>query len=286
MGKFLKAAVAAIAVAFASTAAQAEIGIATGGEGGTYERLGMLIKQSITAQAAKKFPDLEVEVLNSSGSVENIELLNSGDATVAVIQADVLNVMKPNSRYRAKKAHRETVFWIYNKDHGIRDLSDLEGKKDYALVLVEGSGAQVTMQSFVAEDGGYKVNYDTAIWALDLYEAVDIVASGQWEGRKVAGALYVGGKIPNEIGADFSNRVGVGEATDGDFDGAKDINGEKLYQTCEISDGILSGLKTDTFFKSETVCVNAMVIYTTGGTDREMERLISKGVNKTLRNVH
>lgn len=49
--------------------------VATGGEGGGYERLGYQIVQSVEKQAAKKNVRMDFEVLNTTGSVENLVFL-------------------------------------------------------------------------------------------------------------------------------------------------------------------------------------------------------------------
>ena len=158
--------------------------ITTGGEGGSYERLGHLISSSIQNQSSKKSLNISTAIENSNGSIENIEKINDGTAQIAIVQADALNVLKPKVPIKSKSAHTETVFWIFNTKNGFESLEDIEGEKDILMVLVDGSGAQVTMQSFVNEDGGYKVNLDNAVLADDLYEAAEIVAEGRINGKK------------------------------------------------------------------------------------------------------
>lgn len=285
MKNFFKALALTSAIA-ATTAHATDIAITTGGEGGMYERIGYAISQQIKAQAQRKKTSFDVEVINSNGSIDNIELMNEGDANIAIVQADALNVNEPRISYKAKTAHTETVFWIYNKKNGFKDLGDIEGSKKALMVIVDGSGAMTTIQSFVNEDGGYKANLDNAILADDLYDAVDIVSEGKYNGSKVAGVLYVGGKIPSEIVSDFGNKVAIGEATDSDFNDAKDVNGDKLYTNCEVSDRQMNGMKDDKWGSPDTVCMKAMVVYSTQGYDNPKElKIIKKAVNKAVRGL-
>ncbi len=282
--KFLSKVSLALALCTPFAVSANDLVISTGTEGGGYEALGHSIVKQVKKQASKRKVDFDFEVINSTGSIENIENLNSGDAQVAIVQADALNVMKPSVPFKAKSAHTETVWWIYNVQNGFKDLEDIEGSKSVALVLIEGSGAVITMQSFANEDSGYKTNYDSAIYADDVYDAFDLVAEGKANGRKVAGLLYVGSQIPAEAAADFKGKVLVGEATDGDFDDAKDVNGDRLYQKCEVNKGKARGL-VDSWGDPDTVCVKAMVAYSLDFEDSKAEKVVKKGITKALRGV-
>jgi len=275
----LLAAVAAISF----TTVADDFVIATGGEGGGYERAGKMIASEIMKQAEKKDVDFDYELVNTAGSVENIEMFNDGEAQLIIAQADALNVHQLSGG-KAKGLYTEAVTWIYNVKNKYKDLEDIEKKKDVLMVLVDGSGGMVTMQSFVQEDSGYKVNYDNAILADDNYEAADIVCEGRFNGKKVAGMLIVGNSIPNDIKADFKGCLGVGEATDGDFDEAKDINKEDLYTKCEINKSAIGGLDSP-MGDIDTVCVKAMAVYSTDLEERKLPKLISKSINKAKRKL-
>lgn len=260
-----------------------DFNIATGSEGGGYEQQGRIALLQINKQFNKIGYKADFEVLNTNGTGENIELLNSEEAQLAIVQADGLNVNAPSVPYIAKKSKRETVFWVYNKEHGYDDLSDVEGE-DVLIALVDGSGADYTMQSFVREDSGYKKLYDTAVLTDDTYDAFDLVAEGKAKGKKLVGMLYVGTKIPAEFIGDFKGKILVGSATDSDFNDAEDVNGDPLYEDCEVNKGMLSGL-TDAWGSLDTVCVYSMIVYSTDVDDRKVAKAIKKGVNKAIRGM-
>lgn len=267
---------------FSASVMSNDLVIATGGEGGGYESLGKTLKQYIQKQAARKQVDFDFEVINSNGSVENIELLNDGDAQIAIVQADALNVNKPSVPVRTKSAYKETVFWIYNKKNGVEDLEDIEGSDKKLVVLVDGSGATITMKSFVQEDKGYSKNLENAVYADDNYDAADIVSEGRYNGKQVAGMLYVGKSIPVEIAKDFKG-LAIGELTDSDFNDAKDIAGEPLYTNCDVETVKINGMATSTIFDPSTICVNAMVVYADTFETRAETKAVKKGINKALR---
>lgn len=276
---------AAALVGFSLTAVADDFAIATGSEGGGYERLGHKLVGSINKQARKKDIRFDFEVLNTNGSIENIDLFNSGEAQAAIVQADALNIKKPTASFKAKTAHQEKVWWLYNLKNKYEDLDEIEGKKDLRMVLIDDSGAVVTMQSFVAEDEDYEINYSTALYADDFYDAADMVCEGKSDSKKIAGMLYVGKSIPAEIAQDFKGCVGIGEATDSDFNDAKDVNNEPLYTNCKIERNQLQGMKGGSWGGQNTVCVNAMVIYSNSFEEKEVNRVVKKGVNKALRGL-
>jgi len=276
-----KLTVIALTFVLSMSAAQADdFIITTGSQGGGYERLGHMFMAQIKQQKV----DLDLEVVNSNGSVENIECINTGECQAAIVQLDALNINPPKGMFKTKYAHTEKVLWLYNKGLGFSDLSDIEGKKDVFIVIVDGSGAQVTLNSFVQEDAGYKVNADSAIYADDFYEAVSIVADGRSGSKKVAGTLYVGASIPAEIANDFKDKVLVGEATDSDFNDAEDINGEPLYTNCEIEKQVLRGMNTSTWSNPSTVCVKAAIVYK-ADYDKKTMKALNKAATKATRGL-
>lgn len=260
--------------------------IATGSEGGGYEALGHRIVEQIKKGAdRKKGVDFDLEVLNTNGSLENIELYDDGEVQASIVQADALQVSPPNRPYKSRSAHQEVIYWFANKKNGYTDLEDIEGKKDVLMVIVEGSGASVTMANFVQEDKGYQNNLDKAILADDLYDAMDIVSEGTYEGKKVAGVLHVTrvGKLSSELREDFGRKIVIGEMTDSDFNDAKDENGADLYTKCEVTKRAAAGFQTATVFKPDTLCMTAKVIYTQDFEDKKARKVIKKAITKATR---
>lgn len=247
--------------------------IGTGTEGGKYWEQGQQVSYLL------KRKSINSEVLPSNGSVQNVEDLNDGDVDMIVVQADTLNVHPINVSYTSRPVHKEYVLWLYNKKNGYKDIEDIEGSEDKLIVLVEDSGAVTTLQSFVKEDGGYKTNLQKAIYAETFYDAAEIVADGKYEGKTVAGMLYVGGKVPkgDEGVTDFSNAIAVGEATDGDFNDAEDVNGDSLYTNCSVDKQHMGGLESGTLFSPDTVCLRAMIVSSKEHTQfKQMRRAVNK----------
>jgi len=270
-----------LATSLVGTALADDFIITTGGEGGGYERLGHMFASHIKKQ---KRHDLEPEVVNSTGSLENIECINLGDCHAAIVQMDALNLSPPKIPVKTKPAHTEYVYWLYNKEYNYTDIEDIEGKEDLYITVGDGSGSRVTLDSFAQEDSGYKVNVDNAIYVDDLYEAVSAVADGRYNNKKVVGTVYVGSTIPAEIAEDFKSKVWVGEATDGDFNDAKDLNGEPLYFNCEVNKGNLRGMNTSTWSNPDTVCVKASIIFI-NDLEKDDLKAVKKAATKAVRGL-
>lgn len=109
--------------------------IATGSKSGVYYPIGEAIKGIF----AKKFPGVEIEILETAGSVENIQLLCDKKADMALIQNDIgYYAVNGEAMYADNKIKclsgianlfAEVVQIIIRQDRDIRSLEDLSGKK-------------------------------------------------------------------------------------------------------------------------------------------------------------
>lgn len=274
MKKTILAATIAMGAAFSPIASA--LNICTGNEGGGYERLGKAIAGNLKTKAS---------IINTNGSLENIELFDSKECDIAIVQNDALAVTPPSRPFKSKSAHEEVVYWFYNKKNGFEDLEDVEGKeKDYRIVIIQDSGSDVTMQNFVKEDSGYAGLYNTAILAEDAYDAADIASEGVYQtgdGKqvKVAGFIYVTrpGAFSNDIVTDFKGKLAIGELTDGDFNDAEAF-GERLYRSCDLSSDYTKGMPKASWGSQSTICMDAKVIYAKDLKDRSVKKAINRAV--------
>lgn len=272
------------------SATAGDFNIYTGSEGGGYFKAGNKVGHAISAEQTKmnkklskkgKEPvDFDIEVHASNGSIENLQAFNDGDAQGIMVQVDALNLDKPSFKYKVRTSHTEPVLWIYNKEHGYGDLSDVEGRKDFAIVVVEGSGGNVTLNSFIQEDEGYGKN--PQVEAMDFEDGLDIVAEGEYEGVKVAGMIHVSNTISRDVAKDYLQFIAIGEATDGDFNDATDVEGNKLYTNCSVNLKTMGGLKAKTWTNPDTVCVKSVFAWNIQDLSRNEQKVISKGARKTF----
>jgi uncharacterized protein len=109
--------------------------IATGAPGGGFQPLGDALAKAIKAV----MPDTEITVLGSAGAVSNIELIQAGNADVALSFSDVAYIASvgrlegkptPFTRLRAIAVLQLTpVHLVAGKQSGITQVPDLRGKR-------------------------------------------------------------------------------------------------------------------------------------------------------------
>ena len=295
MRKIILSAVLAMGAIFSTAqAAPVDFPICTGGEGGYYESLGQDIGRSIAKKA-----DVNLEIVNTGGSVENAELLKEGDCVMAIMQADAVSTLPLPADIKVTDSHTEVIYWLFPKNGPVDDFGDMEkdaNTKRYAVAVVAGSGAQLTVKNFEATDKDYAgiryVEFD------DWYAAAEAVSQGfvQKAGVRleIAGMLYIArpGKISSDITEDFGKQIVIGEINDDSFSNSKDINGNPLYTKCSISSKETGGLTTDTIGSPDTYCMRAQVVYnndTHAGMERKesraFRRAVDKGVNSIVKAV-
>lgn len=162
-GWWARAAVAAVAALVAVGAGRAEakpLTLATGPELATYFPVGvalrMLLEQSPGA------PRVELTVLPTKGSVENLEGLRAGRFDLAIVQADLeadafrgAGVFAPAGRFEALRSvltlHEEALALVVRPDARIKDLQGLKGKR--VDLGTPGSGGRPIVERLTAPLG-------------------------------------------------------------------------------------------------------------------------------------
>lgn len=161
--------------------------LAGGPERGEY----LAFTQALASLARSK--QIRVMPLMTSGSAENIALLRSGDAMVALAQADTARMayqglgpfaeQGPFTGLRALGSlYPELVHIVVRDDKTLRSVSDLKGKR--IALGPEGSAVRVTLESVLGAHGlqagrDYEVVETPFVAALPLLSAGDIDAAGQ-----------------------------------------------------------------------------------------------------------
>lgn len=267
--------------------------VCTGAEGGFYEQIGQTIAQAVSSKSGSKY-----ELINTGGSAENAELMKDGECDMGILQADAVTTLALPRDIKVVDAHSEAVLWFHPRkgtavidDFG--DMEKSENKKRYAVAVVSGSGAAITMDSFAKTDADYadirRVEFD------DWYAAAEAASQGyaMISGTRVeiAGMLYVGRPnfITSDITEDFSKSLVIGEINDDSFEAAKDTNGNPLYFQCELVFNKLSGMETSTTLRPDTYCMRAQVVYNNdyhanlGEDKRKVRRAIDRGINAVVK---
>ncbi|MDG9703427.1 TAXI family TRAP transporter solute-binding subunit [Streptomyces sp. DH37] len=105
------------------------VSFTTGARGGVYERYGELLKQ----QLGRDLPGVEVDLMPSQGSVQNIERLISGEASFTIAAADAVAAYVNSGREGADRLracarlYDDYIQLVVPAGSPVRSAEDLEG---------------------------------------------------------------------------------------------------------------------------------------------------------------
>jgi hypothetical protein len=118
-----------------SSLSKNEFSIATGSKSGVYYPIG----QALDKILKKTYADAGFKVLETAGSVENIQLLQEGKVDLALVQNDIAHyASQGEAMFEGKKVSKiygiatlfpEVVQIIVRKETGVTSLQELAGKK-------------------------------------------------------------------------------------------------------------------------------------------------------------
>ncbi len=113
--------------------------LATGGEGGGYDRAGVAIRDQLAEDG------IVVELVRSEGTAENLELLQSGEVDVAFAQGGVLE--DSSGLVGVASLYFEPLWVFARADAGIDELADLAGKR--LQIGADGSGTAAVARAML-----------------------------------------------------------------------------------------------------------------------------------------
>lgn len=178
-----------------------ELRIATGSRSGTYFPVGEAIARALKEQ----FSDVHVQVLETDGSVQNMQLLQEGKANLALVQSDIANyaVQGKNMFIRQKilgvsgiaPLFPEVIQIISRRADALKDLKSLKGKK--VAVGTQESGTYYNAQQILAQS---KMWDDVQRVNLSPWEAMSSLE------RRSIDAFFFTTALPNPAIAELSSR--------------------------------------------------------------------------------
>ncbi len=178
---YLALAATALVASFASvgTSVAGDFRMCTGGSGGNYEATGLAVQRQVAGEG------INVEVVNTKGSWENLEKLTSGECDGAVVQNDAMYVWgeengAPNV-IDMGPMFTEYVHMLCRRDANIEDISDLStnGK---VMAGKTGSGSNVSIRGMITADKKF---------GGDSYSKIALLNEG---GDRASLAMLVSGK--------------------------------------------------------------------------------------------
>ncbi|MDD3147984.1 MAG: TAXI family TRAP transporter solute-binding subunit [Candidatus Riflebacteria bacterium] len=187
-----------------SSLSRNEYTIATGSKSGVYypigETLAMILKTD--------YPDVQLKIIETAGSVENLQMLKDGKVDMALVQNDIafyasegeamFNGSKITNVAGIATLFPEVVQFIVRKETGIKSLNDMEGKK--IAVGSKNSGTYYNAQQILSLAGVWEKIDQQFIGGTDAMKEVQ-------EGR-LDGFIFTSG-LPNPSIIELAKKVEI-----------------------------------------------------------------------------
>jgi TRAP transporter TAXI family solute receptor len=193
----------ALLIAPAANAQSTRLSIATGGTGGVYYPYG----GALASLLSSNLDDTEVTAEVTSASVDNMYLIDSGDADLAFVLGDTAwDAVQGNAPFEQPingvalaTLYNNYTHIVVNSDSGITSVADLAGKR--VSVGSPGSGTEV-IANRILEVSGIDPESGIEVERLGAAESADAMRDGNidaffWSGGLPTAAVTDLGATPN-----------------------------------------------------------------------------------------
>jgi uncharacterized protein len=240
--KFLKSLAAASLVLAATPAfAQEQLSIATGGTGGVYYPMGGGLAEIINNHIEGYAATAEV----TGASVENMGLIATGDADVALALADtVQQAYTGTGKFEGQQlpmvrsigiAYANMVQIVALESSGITSLKDIVGKR--VSIGAPGSGTEVNAEQILTANG---ISYDDIDeQRLNFNETADALANGNID----AGFWSVGAPTSSILNLATTNKIVILALNEEELAAADAAN--PVFATTTLAGGTYTGVDND-----------------------------------------
>ncbi len=233
---------AVIALGLAGPAlAQTQLSIATGGTGGTYYPVGGGLAEIVNNHVEGYSATAEV----TGASVENMGLIATGDADLAIALADtVAQAYTGTGKFEGQQLpmvrglaslYANMVHIVALEDSGITSLEDLRGKR--VSIGAPGSGTEVNTAAILEANG---ISYDDIEeQRLNFNETADALANGDID----AGFWSVGAPTSSIMNLATTQNIVVIALTEAELQAAKEA--DATFATTTLPGGSYTGVDGD-----------------------------------------
>ena len=240
--KIMHAFMAGTMVAFSAPAlAQDQLSIATGGTGGVYYPMGGGLAEVINNHVEGYSATAEV----TGASVENMGLIATGDADLALALADtVAQSYNGTGRFEGQQLpmvrglasmYANMIQIVALEDSGITSLEDLRGKR--VSVGAPGSGTEVNAEAILTANG---ISYDDIEeQRLNFNETADALANGDID----AGFWSVGAPTSSILNLSTTNDIVLLALSDEEI--AKAREADATFAETTLPGGSYTGVDED-----------------------------------------
>jgi TRAP transporter TAXI family solute receptor len=240
IGLLGSAALAAMTLA-APAAAQQQLSIATGGTGGTYYPVGGGLAEIVNNHVEGYSATAEV----TGASVENMGLIATGDADLAIALADtVAQAHAGTGTFEGQQLpmvrglaslYANMVHIVTPEGSGIASLEDLKGKR--VSVGAPGSGTEVNANAILAANG---ISYDDIDeQRLNFNETADALANGDID----AGFWSVGAPTSSILNLATTQDISILALSEAELDAA--MAADETFATTTLPGGSYNGVDED-----------------------------------------
>lgn len=238
MKLFKALATGALVAAASPLMAQEQLAIATGGTGGVYYPIGGGLAEIINHQVDGYSATAEV----TGASVENMGLISTGDADLALALADtVYHAYAGEARFEGQQldmirglasVYSNMVQIVALGSSGITSLEDLRGKR--VSVGAPGSGTEVNAQAILSANG---ISYDDInVQRLNFNETADALANGDID----VGFWSVGAPTSSIMNLATTQSITVIELTDDEIAAAREA--DPIFAQTTLAAGFYDGV--------------------------------------------
>ncbi|MCA8881546.1 MAG: TAXI family TRAP transporter solute-binding subunit [Rhodobacteraceae bacterium] len=239
--KFFGSLLAVTVLAAAPAIAQQQLSIATGGTGGVYYPMGGGLAEVINNNVDGYSATAEV----TGASVENMGLIATGDADLALALADTVEqAYSGTGRFEGQQLamvraiasmYANMVQIVTLADSGIESLQDLKGKR--VSVGAPGSGTEVNAQQILNANG---ITYDDIEeQRLNFNETADALGNGDID----AGFWSVGAPTSSILNLATTNHIRVLQLSPDEVAAALGAN--KVFSETTLPGGTYQGVDSN-----------------------------------------
>ncbi|MEU2563947.1 TAXI family TRAP transporter solute-binding subunit [Streptomyces longispororuber] len=192
---------------------QGRVAFSTGVKGAVYETYGQLLRTA----AAKDMPDVDIDLLNSEGSQQNVERVATGRADFTIAAADAVEKYRLSGGAGAERLrgcarlYDDYVHIVVRRTSGIHTAQDLRGRR--VAVGQPRSGVQLIAER-VLKAAGLDVDKDVTALPNGIDTAPDLLRRGKVD------AFFWSGGLPTSSVSALSEDVAIRLVPLGDLVGA------------------------------------------------------------------
>ena len=243
--------------------AKPEFRLCTGNSAQNYFKAGHIVKSKATS--------VDVEVIETKGSIDNLDQIVGGQCDGAFVQSDALlvysakNARAISSLERAGTLYQEQAHMLCNRSADVDRVVDVKSNKFTVAVGPDGSGANTTWAAFVLAD---RDRYSPVLTDTRAgLRALSAIA----DGSQVQCGLFMvalNSSFMKNDAAALGDKIVLVGTDDGDMgDAAKDSRGQPVYSYSEIPAGTYPAIQPGgTLYGTKavkTIAVDALFVVNT-----------------------